>query len=136
LRDYQVHGPRAARVILDGKIHLVPLIERTWTSSADAGVVDEYILAPVTDDEAVALTVTEPLDCALDPLLMLFHSCLYTPFYEGLKVRLCPKKPQHLHNAAPSRKRKQPQMSPSFLRQARPMCTFYCRIAQVLIPVK
>jgi hypothetical protein len=37
--------------------------------------VDEYVVAPVTYYEAVALTVTKPLDCALDPFLMLFHGC-------------------------------------------------------------
>jgi hypothetical protein len=75
LRDHQVHGPRTARVILDVELHLVALIERTWTPSTYAGVVDEDILAPVTDYEAVALAVTEPLDCALDPFLLLFHGC-------------------------------------------------------------
>ena len=88
---HQVGGLRVTRVLLDGKLHLVALVQRTRTPGADTRVVDEYIAGLITGDEAVALTVTEPLNGSCDPLL--FHSCsLSFPLeFEGAAV---PQEPQ------------------------------------------
>ena len=76
LQSYDVDGLRALGALLDGKLDALLLLQVFEAFSADARVVDEYVLTDFALDKTITLLIAEPLDgscLSITHYLVSFH---------------------------------------------------------------